>query len=519
MEYGLTLMAVDPPEPFLDMVRFADESAYDFMWVCDSSLHDRYVYCYLTLLATNSKNLLFGPNCTHPHTRHPAMNFNALCTLYKLSGGRTVMNLGAGDRPVMELGFKMARSFPTSWWTNSRFPALRTIASSGSTRSRPSASPISSCSPSVKTDTRRRGGSHKKSSPNCINEKPFENPPGGPTILRLADMAWGARRAVVDCAGTKPGEQVLIVTDSMFDERVVEVFAAIAAEAGAVVTMTTMTPAKIPGEPPPRTVAAAMKEADIILELTSQFIGSSDARVQACKNGARHLILVEMSPYLLRRGGPFEADFDKLKPIAEDLQDRFTKANTVHLTTRAGTDITASLEGRTGRHHAGLAREPGVLAAPPDVEAGIGPPEGTMNGLLVIDGLIELLGLGVITEPFEVEVKDGRCVRIEGKGDGRRHATALKNTLDSLDDPNAFVIAEIAIGLNPYADYCQEALECEAVLGSAHIGVGDNRGYGGTNASKGHFDLVMRDATASLDGEVILENGDLTTTSIRALMG
>jgi alkanesulfonate monooxygenase SsuD/methylene tetrahydromethanopterin reductase-like flavin-dependent oxidoreductase (luciferase family) len=112
MEYGLTLMAVDPPEPFLDMVRFADESAYDFMWVCDSSLHDRYVYCYLTLLATNSKNLLFGPNCTHPHTRHPAMNFNALCTLDKLSGGRTVMNLGAGDRPVMELGFKMAKVIP-----------------------------------------------------------------------------------------------------------------------------------------------------------------------------------------------------------------------------------------------------------------------------------------------------------------------------------------------------------------------------------------------------------------------
>jgi len=337
-------------------------------------------------------------------------------------------------------------------------------------------------------------------------------------MLRLADMAWGTRRAVVDCARVQPGERVLIVTDSKFDPQVVEVFATVATEVGAEVTMTCMKPVEIPGQQPPRTVAAAMKEADVILELTTQFIGSSDARVQACKNGARYLILVEMSPYLLRRGGPFEADFDQLKGIAKDLQDRFSKANSLHLTTKAGTDITASLEGRTGRHHAGVALERGTLVAPPDVEAGIGPPEGTTNGILVIDALIELLGLGVIHEPFEVEVKNGRCVRIEGKGDGQRHASALKATLDSLNDPNAYEIAEIAIGLNPFATYCQEALECEAVLGSAHIGVGDNRGYGGNNASKGHFDLVMRDATLTLDGEVILENGDLTTTSIRSLM-
>ncbi|MFQ5912311.1 MAG: aminopeptidase [Nitrospinota bacterium] len=338
-------------------------------------------------------------------------------------------------------------------------------------------------------------------------------------MLRSADMAWGVRRAVVDCAGVKPAEQVLIVTDSGFDPQVVEVFATVAAEVGAEVAMTSMSPVKIPGEQPPRTVAAAMREADVILELTTQFIGSSDARVQACKNGARYLILVEMSPYLLRRGGPFEADFDKLKPIAEELQDRFSEAKGLRLTTRAGTDITASLEGRTGRHHAGVARERGVLAAPPDVEAGIGPPEGTTNGILVIDALIELLGLGLIVEPFEVEVRKGRCVRIEGKGDGQRHASAFQRTLDSLNDSNVYEIAEIAVGLNPFATYCSAALECEAVLGSAHIGVGDNRGYGGVNASKGHFDLVMRDATLSLDGEVILENGDLTTTSIRSLMG
>ncbi len=109
MQLGLTFMAVDPPETFVEMVRYAEANGYDYMWVCDSSLHARYVYCYLTLLAANSKKLRFGPNCTHPHTRHPALNYNALCTLDEISGGRALMNLGAGDRPVMELGLKIAR--------------------------------------------------------------------------------------------------------------------------------------------------------------------------------------------------------------------------------------------------------------------------------------------------------------------------------------------------------------------------------------------------------------------------
>ena len=109
MKFGLTLMAVDPPEEFRTAVRFADANGYDFMWVADSSLHARYVYSYLTLLAIDSTTLRFGPNCTHPHTRHPAINFNALCTLDELSGGRAIMNLGTGDRPVSELGFNIAK--------------------------------------------------------------------------------------------------------------------------------------------------------------------------------------------------------------------------------------------------------------------------------------------------------------------------------------------------------------------------------------------------------------------------
>ena len=44
----------------------------------------------------------------HPYPRHPAINYNAMATLHEMSGGRAKITVGAGDRPVMELGYRIA---------------------------------------------------------------------------------------------------------------------------------------------------------------------------------------------------------------------------------------------------------------------------------------------------------------------------------------------------------------------------------------------------------------------------
>jgi 5,10-methylenetetrahydromethanopterin reductase len=107
IRFGITTMAAEPPDRFQELVRVA-EAGCDYLWVCDSSLHARDVYAYLTLVALTSKRLSFGPNCIHPYTRHPAINFNAMATLHELSGGRAIVVVAAGDRPVMELGYRSA---------------------------------------------------------------------------------------------------------------------------------------------------------------------------------------------------------------------------------------------------------------------------------------------------------------------------------------------------------------------------------------------------------------------------
>lgn len=100
---GITTMALDPPARFRELVRAVEDGGFDELWVCDSSLHARDVYAYLTLVAADSGRLAFGPNCTHPYTRHPAVTLNAMATLHELSGGRARIAVGAGDRPVGEL--------------------------------------------------------------------------------------------------------------------------------------------------------------------------------------------------------------------------------------------------------------------------------------------------------------------------------------------------------------------------------------------------------------------------------
>jgi 5,10-methylenetetrahydromethanopterin reductase len=106
---GVTLQGVDPPARFTGMVREIERMGYDHLWITDSSLHARDAFVYLTLAAGQSERLRLGTNCTHPHTRHPAVTANALASVNEVSGGRAILGVGAGDSPVEELGKPLAR--------------------------------------------------------------------------------------------------------------------------------------------------------------------------------------------------------------------------------------------------------------------------------------------------------------------------------------------------------------------------------------------------------------------------
>jgi 5,10-methylenetetrahydromethanopterin reductase len=99
--------AYEPPL-FGDMVGEIDALGFDHLWLTDSSLHARNSYAYLTLAATRSSRLLLGTAVTNPLTRHPAITATSAATVDEISGGRMILGIGAGDRPLLALGMKPA---------------------------------------------------------------------------------------------------------------------------------------------------------------------------------------------------------------------------------------------------------------------------------------------------------------------------------------------------------------------------------------------------------------------------
>jgi leucyl aminopeptidase (aminopeptidase T) len=257
-------------------------------------------------------------------------------------------------------------------------------------------------------------------------------------------------------------------------------------------------PAALPGDDPPGAVGAAMREVDIVFELTSVFIGSCQARRDACAAGTRYLTVPGLSSATLRPGGPFSVDFDALGTHARSLARLFDEAREFRLTSPAGTDLRGSFADRRGRPLWGVATEPGGYAAPPDVEVGASPVEGTTSGRVVVDGSLLFLGPDQLDSPVELTFRDGRLVHIEGR-DGWR----LQDALEQSGDDRMWEIAEVSIGLNPASRPGGSALELEGIVGGAHVAVGNNVAYGGSNDARSHIDCVLLDARLELDGTAV----------------
>jgi 5,10-methylenetetrahydromethanopterin reductase len=106
---GVVLQGAYPPPEFESMVGRIESLGFSNLWLTDSSLHARNAYAYLTLAAKASSRLLLGTAVTNPLTRHPAVTAVAAATVDEISDGRMILGVGAGDRPLLALGFEPAR--------------------------------------------------------------------------------------------------------------------------------------------------------------------------------------------------------------------------------------------------------------------------------------------------------------------------------------------------------------------------------------------------------------------------
>ncbi len=314
-------------------------------------------------------------------------------------------------------------------------------------------------------------------------------------ISRL-DCLPALRRLATTCAGVNQDDSCLIVTDTAADATIVEAAATVLHTLGATVVVISSEPAVLPGDEPPPAVGAAMQHADVVLELTSVFVGSSPARQAACEAGARYLTVPGLNWTTLRRDGPFAADFEAIGTAARELGERFDAANEFELTSANGTDLRGSFAGRRGRPLWGIANEPGGYAAPPDIEVGASPAEGSAEGVVVVDGSVLFLGPDQLTGTIRLHFHEGRLVDLDGS-----EAWRLADALAQASDEKMTNLAEVSIGLNPFSRPGGSPLELEGIVGGAHVALGNNVAYGGSIDARSHIDCVLLEATLALDGQ------------------
>lgn len=306
------------------------------------------------------------------------------------------------------------------------------------------------------------------------------------------------------CLKVRPGEQVVLLTDGGTDEGVVSRLLESVAQRDGIPLVARMPAPHLPGAEPPGAVAAMMLEAGAVIELTSLFIGSSLARRKATERGVRYLAMPGVLVETFRPGGPLDVDFEQLRSDAERVGKAWGSASEFRLTSRGGTDLRGSVAGLPGRVLHGMATEPGAYMAPPDIESGTAPVEGTASGTVVIDGDLLFMGRGPLAEAVALHISGGQMVGVEGPESGR-----LTSMLERCADDRMANLAEVSVAFNPAGTICSVPMETESARGTAHIALGNSIAYGGVVNAVAHLDCVMRDATLELDGRAVMIEGNV----------
>ncbi len=295
------------------------------------------------------------------------------------------------------------------------------------------------------------------------------------------------------CMAVKPGEVVLIITDTATHPSIASTLFDRAVELECDPILMTMEPREVHGQEPPKAVADAMIAADVVLVPTSKSLTHTQARLNANQAGVRTATLPGITLEMMESGG-INADYLAVRDTAFDLKSRLEKAKDIRLVTELGTNIVFDVRACDWKADHGIIHEPGSSSNLPAGEVFVAPKGG--NGVFVVDG--SMGGMGLLDSPLTIKVENGQATEITGEG-----AEHFINMLDSVG-PLARNLAELGIGINPAARLIGNVLEDEKVAGTVHIALGDNSTFGGDVVAGIHLDGIITGPRLFVDGEELV---------------
>jgi len=310
--------------------------------------------------------------------------------------------------------------------------------------------------------------------------------------------------ALRDCMGVKKEETLLIVTDEQKNEigmALHEVGKSLCHES----ILVEIKSREINGQEPPKAIADLMKMVDVVICPTAKSLTHTDARREAVKLGVRVGTMPGITIDTMVRC--LNADYSKIIALTDYIIKKMTGIKNIRVTTEKGTDVLMPVEGRAVLPSKGVLRNKGESGNLPSGEVYLAPWEDRTEGKIVIDG--SMAGIGMITEPVTIEIKNGYAEKIYGGPQAQQIAELLDKS-----GREARAVAEFGIGTNYKAILTGMILEDEKVFGTIHIAFGNNISMGGRIAVSSHYDALIKEPDVYFDNELIMKKGKLTTYTV-----
>jgi leucyl aminopeptidase (aminopeptidase T) len=257
------------------------------------------------------------------------------------------------------------------------------------------------------------------------------------------------------------------------------------------------------GAEPPDSVAGEMLNHDVELLITDRSLTHTSARREASKRGARIATMPSITEDMANRC--LDVDYENMRKRSAYLHGVLSASSSIHMSSSSGTDIIFKVgKGIFFGENGGMLDFPGAYGNLPEGEIAFAPE--TCEGVYVVD--TSFADLGILRSPLIFKARGGVVVDIEGEGSRK-----LVERLDRAG-ARAYKVAELGIGLNPKAIITGNILEDEKVIGTAHVALGNNTSFGGTNDVQLHLDGVINKPTITVDGVKLMEFGKFQDTSI-----
>ena len=325
-------------------------------------------------------------------------------------------------------------------------------------------------------------------------------------------------KLVNDVLKVRDGEEVVITMDTGSDLQVATAIAQASVINGGKPLIVLRNEASVVGKAmdrfiPVKTLSAVLSNADVWVSLDRSYLIYSTPYEKAMEVGrARYMELSGFNQdMLVRLVG--RVNIQAIYELQRRLARITSRVRRMRITTELGTDVEFENDLNRPVLVEGEVNGPGEYMLFGQVDWA--PIEGSINGVVVIDGMI-WPPIGILKSPVRLRIKDGRITEVGGNPEAR----ILERWLKSFNDEKMFMTAHVTYGCHPNARLSENIVESERVWGAVVWGFGSQSSTfrGRLGLASSHVDAVMLNSTIYGDGELIVKNGEFVHKELQDII-